>query len=180
MIRKLLGCFVLLFGIACSTNSSSETNEVLNSEGNAYIPSTIEELINDILGSGDKTIRGFDLGDSISLVKTYENLEQFEETDELLGYTFEISELEIVDVLYLHDSTNIVKEVQLDIYLNSDSTSNKMIEAFSMHFTQKYGKPVAEKEAQSTWDINSTDKVTIEDITSKLDRGLQVRFKRTF
>ncbi|AWV97856.1 hypothetical protein [Arcticibacterium luteifluviistationis] len=178
MIRNLLTSLVLLLAIACSSESSNETDEVLGSQDNVNIPASVEDIINEMLGSGDKTIRGFDLGDSISTVKTYENLEQFEETQELLGYTFEISEFEIVDVLYLHDASDVINEVQLDIYLDSDSTSNEIIDALSLHFTQKYGKPVLEKN-QNTWSINALDKVTIEDITSTLDRGLQVRFKRS-
>lgn len=177
MIRKLFVSPVLFFAIACSFDNSNETNDVSSSQDTIQIPSSTEALINDMLGSGEKTIRGFDLGDSISTVKLYENLEQFEETKELLGYTFEVSEFEIVDVLYLHDANEVINEVQLDIYLDSDTISAEMIAGLSLHFTQKYGKPSIE-ENQYTWTINTMDKVTVEDITTKLDRGLQVRFKR--
>ncbi len=177
MIGKIIPFFLTAILISCGPNKiKEETKNIEAPENGIWISTSTDAFINKVLGSGG-TIRGFSLGDSISKIKTYENLEQFEETAEHIGYTFSTTDGEVVDVLYMYDSSNTLSEVQLDVYLNSDSISNAVSEALGLYFTQKYGKPLLDI-GQPTWEIADSQKVVIMNIATKLDRGLQVNFMK--
>ncbi|MFT5885201.1 MAG: hypothetical protein ACI9IP_001661 [Arcticibacterium sp.] len=176
MIKTILCMFLGLAIISCAPDKTKEgMADLVAVDYGTPISSSTDAFINKILGSGDGTIRGFNLGDSISKVKTYENLEQFEETFEHIGYTFSTHNGEVVDVLYFFDSSSTLSEVQLDIYLNTDSVSNDVTRALGVYFTQKYGKPTVE--VDQTWEMAENQKVVIKNIATKLDRGLQVNFR---
>ncbi|MFT4735324.1 MAG: hypothetical protein ACI9K1_002285 [Arcticibacterium sp.] len=178
MFKTIVGMSLGLLIISCNPDKTKKGIEDLAAIGSGnYISSSTDAFINKILGSGEGTIRGFDLGDSISKVKTFENLEQFEETFEHIGYTFSTHDGEVVDVLYYFDTVNTVSEVQLDIYLNTDSVSNNVTWALSIYFTQKYGTPKVG--VNQTWQIAENQEVIIKNIATKIDRGLQVNFKKS-
>jgi hypothetical protein len=177
MIKNNLSIYLLVIVCACNTNKSQNTkNLAVNSEG-VWVNSVTDSFLNKILGGGEGTIRGFDLGDSISKVKTHEDLELFEEESNVLSYTFETEDSEVVDVLYKHEG-DILNEVQLDIYLNSDSVTKEISKGLSLYFTQKYGQPKIDI-GKPTWRISSTQLVEVKNITSNLDKGLQINFKKT-
>jgi hypothetical protein len=177
MIKSYLR--ISLLGLACACNSidNEELKIPVVISDDEWISSSTDSFINQILGGGEETIRGFNLGDPISEVISKENLEKFEEEGNLIGYTFETDYNEVVDVLYSHEN-NLLSEVQIDIYLNSDSVSSELSKGLGFYFTQKYGKPniVVDK---PIWSINATQEVVIENIATKLDRGLQVNFRKT-
>jgi hypothetical protein len=177
MIKNYLRISFLMLAGACSSIENEELKPPVIIDNDEWISSSTDFFINQILGGGEETIRGFNLGDPISEVIAKENLQKFEEEGNVIGYTFETDHNEVVDVLYTHEK-NLLKEVQIDIYLNSDSVSNELSKGFEYYFTQKYGKPKADSE-MPIWDMNPSQIVVIKRVATKLDRGLQVNFKKT-
>jgi len=163
--------------VACSSNNDEKTENIITSNRKAVISESSDTFINKILGGGGSTIRGFDLGDPISKVKTNEKLEQFDEEENILSYTFETPRKEIVDVLYSYDSSKLLNEVQLDIYLNSESSALELSKGLNHYFTQKYGQQLLGL-AKPSWSIKDDEVVEIEIISNKLDKGLQINFKK--
>jgi hypothetical protein len=177
MIKFSLSLCLLVLITACSTNTNETTESVSATDEALVISESSNKFINEILGGGEGTIRGFDLGDPISKVKANENFEQFDEEENILSYTFETKKNEIVDVLYTYDASKLLSEVQLDIYLNSDSSAQFIAESLSHYFTQKYGQPI-EGATKPTWSLKDDEMVELKIISKKLDKGLQVNFKK--
>ncbi len=169
--REIVFLIIASIILACNSDKEEDQATVALQE---QVSIKTDSLVNKILGDEEGLIRGFDLGIPISKVKELENLEQFSETENELGYTFETKEDELVDIYYLYDYSQFLEEVQVDIYLNDDSTSSNVLEALTKYFTLKYGSPVSHN--PEIWKASKTDRVKVSQIKQKIDRGLQINF----
>lgn len=167
---------ILLFGMYSCTSSSNEVDTENAPVQSEQISAYSNSLINEILG-GEGTFRGFDLGQSLEEIKQIETLEQFQESEEELGYTFETENSEVVDIYYSGENDEL-NTILVDIYLNSDSLSKEVAAGVRNYFTMKYGQAV--KDSIETWNVNDDDKVSLKLIDKKLDSGLQILYSRRF
>jgi hypothetical protein len=137
----------------------------------------IQKLLRTIVGTGEGLLRGVNFGDSITDVKKKENLELFEEEPAHIGYTFDTESFETIDILYQKDSENKVSGIQLDVYMNTDSSNDSLKNAMANFFSVRYGNPT-EKEGMSIWNIKPEGQVSVKSVKNKLDRGLEIRFTK--
>ncbi len=174
--------FILsLLIIACSNPKKTEIVEV--EVPSPPLPETAttsnaQKLLRTIMGTDEGLLRGVQFGDAIADVKSKEKIELFEEEETHIGYSFDTDNLETVDILYEKDKQNRVSGIELDIYMNTDASSDSLKSELSKQFTTKYGQPLANI-AIPTWEIKPNGKVSIKVIKNKLDRGLEVRFVQT-
>ena len=167
--------FVLIVSVAFSCNSTSgETAEDDVSIEVQEVSAYSNSLINEILG-GEATFRGFDLGQSLLEIEQIETLEQFQQSEDELGYTFETQNDEVVDIYYSGENGEL-NEILVDIYLNSDSLSSDVANGIRNYFTMKYGQSV--KDSVEIWNLNDEESVSLKLIDKKLDSGLQIIYSR--
>lgn len=172
--------FVLtLFIIACSNPKKTETVEVLNPPSpQTATSSNVQKLLRTIMGTGEGLLRGIQFGDAIADVKKKEKAELFEEVEDHIGYSFDTDNLETVDILYEKDKQNRVSGIELDIYMNTDSSNDSLKNELTKQFTTRYGNPLSNTEIP-TWEIKPNGKVSIKVVKNKLDRGLEVRYTQS-
>lgn len=174
---KIQFVILILFTISCSNPKETGKVEVLNPPSpTKSTSSNVQKLLHAIIGT-DGLLRGVQLGDAISDVKKKEKAELFEEEDTHIGYTFDTENLETVDILYEKDAQNRVKGIELDIYMNTDTSNENLKNEMSNEFTTRFGKPLTNSE-DLTWAIKPKGKVTIKVIKNKLDRGLEIKFSQ--
>jgi hypothetical protein len=165
----------LLF-IECSNPKDTEKVEVLSPPLTKTVTSSnVQKLLRAIMGTGEGLLRGIKFGDPISAVKKKETAEFFEEEDTHIGYSFDTESLETVDILYVKDKQNHVSGIELDIYMNTDSSNDSLKNELSNQFTIRYGKSLPDTDIP-TWKIKPNGQVSIKVVKNKLDRGLEVKF----
>jgi len=175
--------FLVLLLIVASCNNPKSQEQVVdtliaNPNSRSVSVSNTQRLLKEIMGTGEGLLRGVKLGDPISEVKKKETLELFEEEPSYVGYTFDSESLETVDILYMKDSKQTVSGIQLDIYMNNNSSNDSLKAAMSNLFTTKYGKP-SDTGSEVVWKIKPSGQVSIKTVQSKIDRGLEVKFSKT-
>ena len=161
-----------------NTEKATETQvaEVKTDSTAAVGVSNSEKLLKKIMGTGDGLLRSVSFGTPIEQVKKTETAEKFEEDEDHVGFSFDSENLETVDILYLKDQKNLVNEIQLDIYLNSQASTDSLMTLMSELFTLRYGKSISTDSTQSTWKIKPKGEVSIKKVITKLDKGLGVKF----
>lgn len=170
---------LILLIIACGNPKKIETVEVLNPPlPEATNTTNVQKLLHTIMGSGEGLLRGIQFGDAIADVKNKEKAELFEEVEDHIGYSFDSDNLETVDILYKKDKQNRVSGIELDIYMNTDSSNDSLKNELTKQFTTLYGKPLGSTTVP-TWEIKPNGKVSIKVIKNKLDRGLEVRYTQS-
>lgn len=173
---KIRFLILSLLIIACSNPKKTETVEVLNPPSpQTATSSNVQKLLRTIMGTGEGLLRGIQFGDAIADVKKKEKAELFEEVEDHVGYSFDTDNLETVDILYEKDKQNRVSGIELDIYMNTDSSNDSLKNELTKQFTTKYGQPITNAEIP-TWEIKPNGKVSIKVVKNKLDRGLEVRY----
>ena len=173
---KIYYFILILLTIACSNQKKTETLEVLNPPSpKTATTSNVQKLLRTIMGTGEGLLRGIQFGDAIADVKKKEKAELFEEEETHVGYSFDTDNLETVDILYEKDKQNRVSGIELDIYMNTDTSNDSLKNELIKQFTTKYGQPIADVE-MPTWEIKPKGKVSIKVVKNKLDRGLEVRY----
>lgn len=173
---KIYYFILILLTIACSNPKKTETLEVLNPPSpKTATTSNVQKLLRTIMGTGEGLLRGIQFGDAIADVKKKEKAELFEEEETHVGYSFDTDNLETVDILYEKDKQNRVSGIELDIYMNTDTSNDSLKNELIKQFTTKYGQPIADVE-MPTWEIKPKGKVSIKVVKNKLDRGLEVRY----
>lgn len=174
---KIQFIVLVLFTIACNNPKKTEKVEVLSPPSPPKATSSnVQKLLRTIIGT-DGLLRGVQLGDAISDVKKKEKAELFEEEETHVGYTFDTDNMETVDILYEKNTQNRIKGIELDIYMNTDTSNESLKNEMSNEFTTRFGKPLANTE-DLTWAIKPKGKVTIKVIKNKLDRGLEIKFSQ--
>lgn len=176
---KIQYYLLLLITISACSNPNNESNmnvRVDSSKNSTKIyPQLKNPLISKIIGDTTGLIRGYDFGDPIEDIIATEKNEKFEESKNHIGYTFDTSNLETVDILYYMDKEKSLNAIQLDIYMNSDSSNDTLFVNFSEYFNAKYG-PQIPKLKIPIWKIDENQEVYIKKVKSRLDRGLEIKF----
>ncbi len=176
---KIYYFILALLIIACSNPKKTETVEVLNPPSpKTATSSKVQKLLRTIMGTGEGLLRGIQFGDAIADVKKKEKAELFEEEDSHVGYSFDTDNFETVDIIYEKDKQNRVSGIGLDVYMNTDSSNDSLLNELSKQFTAQYGKPVSEA-PMPTWEIKPNGKVSIKVVKNKLDRGLEIRYTQS-
>ncbi|AFK03341.1 hypothetical protein Emtol_2203 [Emticicia oligotrophica DSM 17448] len=173
-------CLVLLLlAVECSNPKKTETLEVLNPPSDQVIEiNNSQKLLQTIMGTGEGIVRGIQFGDAIADVKKKEKAELFEEDETHVGYSFDTPNLETIDILYQKDKNNRVSGIELDIYMNTDTSNDSLKNEMVKQFTSLYGQPLPNGKLQ-TWALKPNGKVSIKVIKNNLDRGLEVRFTQS-
>jgi hypothetical protein len=166
--------FLLLIG-ACS-NPQENQNELevstLIEKEELVIPEEVTKLFLKILGNQEGLFRGYEFGDDLRKIQESEVLEQFEDVKTHIGYSFDSANLETVDILYFRNSEDRLKAINIDIYLNSEESSEQMLQVFTNYLNTKYGKSTV-NDSYITWESDEVS-VKIKMVKTKLDTGLQI------
>ncbi len=174
---KFYYLFLLILSACSNPKKEADVNIRLDSTQllNQPKPSLSNPLLQKIIGDTTGILRGHNFGDAIEEIVLNEKIEKFEEEKSHVGFTFDTANLETVDILYLKDKKNKLNGIQIDIYMNSDSTNEKLFTSFSDYLTSKYG-PQIPKMKIAIWQIDDKSQVYIKKVKSRLDRGLEVKY----
>lgn len=182
--QVLVVAFVISALSACQTKTSDETDAPALDSGSLQVPAKGEldsdqsALLQAIIGSNNDTpgsvIRGVAFGDPVSKVKAQEKLEIFEETPDHIGYTSETQQLESIDVQYFFGTDQKVNKITVDVYLNSDESTQQLWNAGKSHFTKIYAQPKDNK-GILVWSQKSV-RVNMENVSKGKDFGLRFEF----
>ncbi|WP_373511241.1 hypothetical protein, partial [Persicitalea sp.] len=147
---------------------------------NQNINSTASALLRTIVGTSDEgVIRGIFFGDPVGKVRAAETFEMFEDSLRHVGYTFETDQLETIDVLYYFAPTGrMVNKITVDVYLNSEETTQQLWQVAKKHFTKKYGTPREDKARRMSWE-QAPVQVSVEEVSVGKDYGLKMIFTPT-
>ena len=155
---------------ADSVAISNPNQEELNSDQSA--------LLQEVLGSSKEgVIRGIPFRTHLSKVKSIESYEMFEELPDHVGFTHETDQLETIDVLYMLSAEKVVKQIKVDVYLNSEAATQQLWNSAKSAFTEKYGSPEI-KGKIITWKKGELI-VDMEDKSEGKDFGLNFQFSPT-
>jgi hypothetical protein len=171
---------VLIFCLSCGSDkeNESENDSTLPDEVTDTISPETDSLINKLLGDGHQTIHGINLGDPLSKVSSTENWELFESTDTSLAYTWELSNDQLIDIYYTAEKGSFINNITVDLFLNSETGSDKVLQGLNHYFTLKYGKAQGTKE-EPKWVIDEGDSLKVIRYHYKLDKGLRLEFFRS-
>lgn len=172
---KIAVLFLMLIHACNNPNEKKVKNEAVLTSPETLLPNT-KKIIAKIIGKEGGIIRGFELGDPISKIQEEEVLEQFENENNRIGYTFDTHDMETVDIQYLYNSKELLEEVQIDIYMNSDEANQDILRAFTSYFNNRFGEASIQI-GQPTWETDEVT-VTIKIVKTKLDRGLHISFAK--
>ena len=177
---------LMLMGVvtACQTKTTDEAEAPMLDSASLRVPAKGEldsdqsALLQVILGSNNDNpqsiLRGVAFGDPISKVKAVETFEMFEETSDHLGYTSETPQLESIDVQYFFGADKKVSKITVDVYLNSDESTQQLWNAGKNHFTEIYANPKDEK-GVLIWNKKSV-RINMENVSKGKDFGLKFEF----
>ena len=167
--------------MASCTQSSKETTE--NQTDSVSISNPVpatsvnaDGLLMTILKTEDGMARGIQLGDKIEKVTATEKVEMTQDSTFYQGYTeyFNDSDEEFVDVLYYFDKAKKINTINLDVYLNKQAESNKLMGEFKNYFITKYGA-IKQNGKQAIWTLPQ-GKLFLEDKSVKNLPGFRIQF----
>lgn len=176
--------FIFLLGFqACTTNSSNEVTDTTgikvfdNDIGKGAQSTNTSDLTSLILNS-KKGERAQSIGKNLVEVLASENLEPTDSASNFNSFTqyFNNSDDEFVDIQYYHDG-EIVKGLNLDIYLNNEADVSLLFEQLAGIFSAKYGKATKTMK-ENSWKLKNGLELVLKDVSVKLAPGLQVRFSK--
>ena len=168
---------VLFFNACQSKQQASEattpadTSAVTTNRVDSNPDMTVSDWVEKLAGTDDGLFRGVNLGDDVSVVKSKENSEPFEEDAAHVGYTIDHPNLESTDIQYFLDKNKKVTRIEVDIYLNNRQSVDTHLKELKAYFTRRYGNPT-----QESWKISGNDRVTLTDVSKGKDFGLKLRF----
>lgn len=172
---KIAVLFLTLITACSNPKDNKVKNEAVLTAPEELSPNT-KKILSKIIGKEGGVIRGFEIGDPISKIQDEENLEQFENENNRLGYTFDTHDMETVDIQYLYSEDELLEEIQIDVYMNSDEANQDMLRAFSTYFNNRFGT-AAIHIGEPTWETEDV-LVKIKIVKTKLDRGLNISFTK--
>lgn len=173
----------ILFLYSCQTKTKDETEVAADSvaitnPNQEELNSDQSVLLKEILGTSEGgVIRGIPFGTHLSQLKKMETYQMFEEMPTHVGFTHETDQLETIDVLYVLSAEKLVKQIKVDIYLNSEAATKELWNSANATFTQRYGKPEIQPKL-ITWKKDSLI-IDMEDKSEGKDFGLNFRFTPT-
>lgn len=116
--------------------------------------------------------RMVNVGDEFTHVKAVEKGEPFESDAEHIGYTVELRNLETADVLY-YQTNGKVSAIDVDLFLNSQSSVTAYRDELNAYFTGRYGAP--KPAGKGTVWTTPAGTVGMEDVSKGKDFGLKIR-----
>ncbi len=177
MRNKLSLFLIVLFGmLACQ----EPTKKV---ESNPVQSTTIEadsSLLQSILASETKGLRGISIGDSITEVMRTEKAVLSEDSVDYKGFTQNFSDTstdEFADILYKTDENGKVKNITIDVFLNEQAQTDKLIIECRDYYIKKYGNPI-EKKLELVWKMPDGAELSLKDVSIKQAPGMQLRLRK--
>ena len=116
--------------------------------------------------------RMINLGDEFTHVKAVEKSEPFESDAEHIGYTVELKNLETADILY-YQTNGTVSAIDVDLFLNSQSSVAAYTQELEAYFTARYGSPKPAGKGK-VWKTPAGT-VGLENVSKGKDFGLKIR-----
>ena len=158
-IFATLLAFTFLF--SCSSEETSEenvTSEVVEESTEEEVSESGEEhLFNEfgedfklLVVSFEGIVRGVDIGTSMSDVKSIEKGDVLEESDNMIGYSIQLSQDETAKVMYSFDDDK-VSEISLKVSVGTQDEMDAMVDEFTAFFHKKYGNPTIDENSGELW-----------------------------
>ncbi len=181
---KIFLLFVLgfVFCMSCSQSDkqaekSLSANELaLIEQQKAWEKSS--DLVKKITHSSKGLIRGVHWGQSLSDIKETVELSEVQPNQ---GKSFtqylDDSDLNFVDITYLHGEGQLINEITLDIFLEEREDVTQLITDLTEYFNVKFGKSLV-KGVKINWTSYKNTQIQLEDVSTSKDPGIKVVFKK--
>lgn len=137
----------------------------------------IKKLFDKIIGPNSSFFRGFHLGIEMKEIKTKEKFKLFQKETDYVGYSYENSNFEMVDILYFEDVFNRLNKIHVDIFMNDEKSSSELYNLLFTHFEQAHGTPKKYKDQQVF--VNEeygTVRLTL--MISSVENGMSIEFSK--
>ena len=123
--------------------------------------------------------RGITPGDSIGRARRSEKAAKsalFEEDATHIGYGIELTDLESMDVQYVHQN-GLITTIQADLYLNDKSSVAAYTADLTAYFSARYRKPTV-TDNQTTWAGPRGGQISLKNVSKGKDYGLKVSIRK--
>lgn len=176
--------FILVFGFqACTSNNSTEVTDSTSIEKGDTItdviaPSSMSNDLPSLILNSNKGERAQSIGKKLTEALAAETLEPSDSASNFYSFTqyFNNSNDEFVDIQYYHNG-EIVKGLNLDIYLNNEADVSLLFEQLAGIFSKKHGKS-SKTMRENSWKLKNGLDLVLKDVSVKLAPGLQVRYSK--
>jgi hypothetical protein len=173
--------------LACSKSTQTTENETSTPPTLAKPSQVIDSLLyqtspmlQTIWGDKFGKLRGFVLGDSIQKVLQKEQGILAEDSTAYKGFTqsFDPEKSdEFVDIMYNIDQKGIVTGIDLEVYLNSQAQTDRLLIECRDYCNKKYGLGL-DKKLEIFWKLTDTTALTLRDMSIKKLPGFQIKLKK--
>lgn len=175
--------FVNLFW-SCDTQKSNESTDSIAIQDEVPVnqaPSEVtvgQSLIDLILKTEKGTERFKEIDQSLSSAMQKETLEMVDSASNYKGYTqyFNNSDDQFVDIQYYNNGDKVTG-INFDIYLNTASDVNNLLNDLVAYFDKNYGKSV-KKTQEYNWQLTNGQVIVLKDVSVKLAPGLQLTINK--
>jgi hypothetical protein len=137
----------------------------------------IKKFFDKIIEPKSAFFRGFHLGIDTKEIKTKEKFKLFEKDTDHVGYSYETSNFEMVDILYFEDVFKRLHKIHVDIYMNDEKTSSELYGLFFAHFEEAHGTPKKYKD-QQVFVSKEYGTVRLTHIISSVEHGISIEFSK--
>ena len=179
---SIIGCLLIAFGLVVSCDSKTAKNTEQPPASSDSVAATLSPIINSdpsemlkmVIGTtSEGFFRGLNFGDPVSKIKATETFELFEDKTDSVGYTYETENFESIDVLYLLDSKRNIKQIQIDVYVNSVSALNSLWDQFDTYLSGRFRNDKKTKK-WAFWKGDNNVYVKLENISKGKDFGIKL------
>lgn len=180
---------ILFLGLLVSTISLSSCNKETNSSENSKISGESEQIkIKDAWNASDDWVKQITLSDTLifrrkswgmDLNTIQENIELAEgQPDKGKSYSmyFDKSDLNFVDITYVPNSSGLLAEIILDVYVEETSKAIELQNNIRNYFDVKFGASVSNGK-KITWSQHKNTQVLMENVSSSKDPGIKISLK---
>lgn len=171
-----------LLGTACGRDSAEEKTAAVDStqtETSLEAPAVLGQYspkFQKILKTTDGMIRGVSIGDPLNQVEQQEKNRPMEDSTGYIGYTVELGNNEMTDILYYYNPDNrTVRNITLDVYLNDPQSVDSLMQEFSQYFTDKYGRPIIREPKAVAWQGQQRTRIVLKDVGIPQAPGLRIQ-----
>lgn len=133
----------------------------------------VSKLFATLIGSNTETFRGFNLGQAISEIKAKEKFKLFENENEYLGFTYDSPSFETIDILYFKDEFKRIEKIQVDVFMNSDSSNEELFTLAENYFNEKHIFNT-QKASVLTWITTNNVIISLTKVKNDIERGLLI------
>ncbi len=165
---------------ACESQEAEKNNTSPTQEAWADAPVVLKDhapIVQKIMLKEQGALRGFEIGDSLSLVQDYERAELLEDSLQAASYviyTIDLGKEEMADIRYEFDSEKHLKTILIDIFYKDIAS---LTEQFKTFFDQKYGAAALSEAGVWEWQSRRGYRIRLRQERNPAAAGIQIEIK---